>query len=166
MKNDPSRAESTFQQCSCRPIQILQTAEHLAMDRVPQVPLTRALHHQGSTYAGYVQRDIREGVDEDHISNCGAHLANPPQHRLEQPMLQRDPNGMGRKKPLTCPGCTHILAADPDLWSTAGRHCALVINEKRPGILCDSGSFLAEDGGFEPPRALTQHAFQACAIGR
>ena len=24
---------------------------------------------------------------------------------------------------------------------------------------------LAEDGGFEPPRALTQHAFQACAIG-
>ena len=24
----------------------------------------------------------------------------------------------------------------------------------------------AEDGGFEPPRALTQHAFQACAIGR
>jgi hypothetical protein len=23
----------------------------------------------------------------------------------------------------------------------------------------------AEDGGFEPPRALTQHAFQACAIG-
>ena len=113
MKNDPSRAESTFQQCSCRPIQILQTAEHLAMDRVPQVPLTRALHHQGSTYAGYVQRDIQEGVDEDHISNCGAHLANPPQHSLEQPMLQRDPNGMGRKKPLTCPGCTHILAANP-----------------------------------------------------
>ena len=25
--------------------------------------------------------------------------------------------------------------------------------------------WLAEDGGFEPPRALTQHAFQACAIG-
>jgi len=24
---------------------------------------------------------------------------------------------------------------------------------------------LAEDGGFEPPRAFTQHAFQACAIG-
>ena len=24
----------------------------------------------------------------------------------------------------------------------------------------------AENGGFEPPRALTQHAFQACAIGR
>ena len=23
----------------------------------------------------------------------------------------------------------------------------------------------AEDGGFEPPRACTQHAFQACAIG-
>ncbi len=23
----------------------------------------------------------------------------------------------------------------------------------------------AEDGGFEPPRAFTQHAFQACAIG-
>lgn len=25
---------------------------------------------------------------------------------------------------------------------------------------------IAENGGFEPPRALTQHAFQACAIGR
>lgn len=24
---------------------------------------------------------------------------------------------------------------------------------------------MAEDGGFEPPRACTQHAFQACAIG-
>lgn len=24
---------------------------------------------------------------------------------------------------------------------------------------------LAENGGFEPPRAFTQHAFQACAIG-
>ena len=23
----------------------------------------------------------------------------------------------------------------------------------------------AENGGFEPPRACTQHAFQACAIG-
>ena len=28
-----------------------------------------------------------------------------------------------------------------------------------------SGLFSAEDGGFEPPRAFTQHAFQACAIG-
>ena len=27
------------------------------------------------------------------------------------------------------------------------------------------GSYMAEDGGFEPPRAFTQHAFQACAIG-
>ena len=27
------------------------------------------------------------------------------------------------------------------------------------------GSGSAEDGGFEPPRAFTQHAFQACAIG-
>ncbi len=25
--------------------------------------------------------------------------------------------------------------------------------------------YSAEDGGFEPPRACTQHAFQACAIG-
>jgi len=24
---------------------------------------------------------------------------------------------------------------------------------------------VAEDAGFEPARALTQHAFQACAIG-
>jgi len=24
---------------------------------------------------------------------------------------------------------------------------------------------MAENGGFEPPRAFTQHAFQACAIG-
>ncbi len=24
---------------------------------------------------------------------------------------------------------------------------------------------MAENGGFEPPRACTQHAFQACAIG-
>ena len=28
-----------------------------------------------------------------------------------------------------------------------------------------SRSTLAEDGGFEPPRAFTQHAFQACALG-
>ena len=27
------------------------------------------------------------------------------------------------------------------------------------------GFLLAEDGGFEPPRAQPQHAFQACAIG-
>ena len=28
-----------------------------------------------------------------------------------------------------------------------------------------AGVSLAENGGFEPPRAFTQHAFQACAIG-
>ena len=32
--------------------------------------------------------------------------------------------------------------------------------------LCRSQALrAAEDGGFEPPRAFTQHAFQACAIG-
>ena len=35
-------------------------------------------------------------------------------------------------------------------------------NQARPTNL---GRFSAEDGGFEPPRAFTQHAFQACAIG-
>ena len=27
-------------------------------------------------------------------------------------------------------------------------------------------SQMAESGGFEPPRACTQHAFQACALNR
>lgn len=36
--------------------------------------------------------------------------------------------------------------------------------EKIPGKKSYRGS-PAEDGGFEPPRACTQHAFQACAIG-
>ena len=35
----------------------------------------------------------------------------------------------------------------------------------RPENQVISGFFFAEDGGFEPPRAFTQHAFQACAIG-
>jgi integrase len=36
----------------------------------------------------------------------------------------------------------------------------------RSASLRGSGaSVLAEDGGFEPPRLLHQHAFQACAIG-
>lgn len=41
---------------------------------------------------------------------------------------------------------------------------------ERP-LACDrsrrsGGIYRAEDGGFEPPRAFTQHAFQACALGR
>ena len=32
-------------------------------------------------------------------------------------------------------------------------------------LCCSRWQMLAEDGGFEPPRACTQHAFQACAIG-
>ena len=35
---------------------------------------------------------------------------------------------------------------------------------EKPRNHTDSG-VVAEDGGFEPPRACTQHAFQACAIG-
>lgn len=34
-----------------------------------------------------------------------------------------------------------------------------------PETVGDQGEHWAEDGGFEPPRACTQHAFQACAIG-
>jgi hypothetical protein len=42
--------------------------------------------------------------------------------------------------------------------------CLLPINGEKPA---QKGELfpLAEDGGFEPPRAFTQHAFQACAIG-
>ena len=32
-------------------------------------------------------------------------------------------------------------------------------------MLCGTLSSLAEDRGFEPLRAFTQHAFQACALG-
>ena len=32
-----------------------------------------------------------------------------------------------------------------------------------PSLIVDA--ICAEDGGFEPPRAFTQPAFQACAIG-
>jgi hypothetical protein len=39
--------------------------------------------------------------------------------------------------------------------------CSLV-QEK---VQIRAGFQVAEDGGFEPPRAFTQHAFQACAIG-
>ena len=46
--------------------------------------------------------------------------------------------------------CTHETAAGSEKWCKSR-----VI----------TGFFLAEDGGFEPPRAFTQHAFQACAIG-
>ncbi len=39
-------------------------------------------------------------------------------------------------------------------------------NMRNPGISTKFRGFsMAEDGGFEPPRACTQHAFQACAIG-
>ena len=38
------------------------------------------------------------------------------------------------------------------------------VEDKGPSS-ADYRDFLAEDGGFEPPRAFTQHAFQACAIG-
>ena len=36
---------------------------------------------------------------------------------------------------------------------------------QKPRNLKRSRGPVAEDGGFEPPRACTQHAFQACAIG-
>ena len=42
------------------------------------------------------------------------------------------------------------------------------VNAKGPAthVSAGHGPFApAEDGGFEPPRAFTQHAFQACAIG-
>ncbi len=41
-------------------------------------------------------------------------------------------------------------------------------NKISPGGQSPRGDYvwsLAENGGFEPPRAFTQHAFQACAIG-
>ena len=37
--------------------------------------------------------------------------------------------------------------------------------QQKPRNLKRSRGPVAEDGGFEPPRACTQHAFQACAIG-
>ena len=39
------------------------------------------------------------------------------------------------------------------------------VQATKPRNLKRSRGPVAEDGGFEPPRACTQHAFQACAIG-
>src|SRR5699024_9531690 len=52
--------------------------------------------------------------------------------------------------------------------SPPGRIIVGPTNEKPPPADESAGGGFptAEDGGFEPPRALTQHAFQACAIGR
>ena len=47
-----------------------------------------------------------------------------------------------------------------DLWGILRRAAT-----KTPETSGSTGSNVAEDGGFEPPRAFTQHAFQACAIG-
>ena len=42
-----------------------------------------------------------------------------------------------------------------------------MVKPKNPALAAAKAGFQpAENGGFEPPRALTQHAFQACAIGR
>lgn len=53
---------------------------------------------------------------------------------------------------------------------TYGHRAACTPSERPPGArkprnLKRSRGPVAEDGGFEPPRACTQHAFQACAIG-
>ena len=46
-----------------------------------------------------------------------------------------------------------------------GTHNTRRHRQQKPRNLKRSRGPVAEDGGFEPPRACTQHAFQACAIG-
>ena len=67
----------------------------------------------------------------------------------------------------------HLIEANTENYTTP-RDVTLVHTEgpqkapessQRLLIQARSRGFAAEDGGFEPPRACTQHAFQACAIG-
>jgi hypothetical protein len=46
-----------------------------------------------------------------------------------------------------------------------GSHAAVAVRKMETTRERAISIFRAENGGFEPPRACTQHAFQACAIG-
>ena len=57
------------------------------------------------------------------------------------------------------------ISQDPELGAYRTAHGGAVVHASSPKNQVTWGFFSAEDGGFEPPRAFTQHAFQACAIG-
>ena len=66
------------------------------------------------------------------------------------------PHQHAEKSPLQ----QHVVSYNPGLHPERAPPGAT-----KPRNLKRSRGPVAEDGGFEPPRACTQHAFQACAIG-
>ena len=66
------------------------------------------------------------------------------------------PHQHAEKSPLQ----QHVVSYNPGLHPERAPPGA-----RKPRNLKRSRGPVAEDGGFEPPRACTQHAFQACAIG-
>jgi hypothetical protein len=66
-----------------------------------------------------------------------------------------------------CPRSSTRVVAAQDLLTNEGDLRVAGPSEptQSAGNQCFQRQKSAENGGFEPPRAFTQHAFQACAIG-
>ena len=63
-------------------------------------------------------------------------------------------------------GKTGSRVGTPPPTTNRGSHRILAGEEKSSEHSCFAGFLLAEDRGFEPPRAFTQDAFQACNVGK
>ena len=68
-------------------------------------------------------------------------------------------------RPVTGTGFLHTMVNPQQNIRQRPRQLGAGTLGNRVEILKTDCNCSAEDGGFEPPRAFTQHAFQACAIG-
>ena len=64
--------------------------------------------------------------------------------------------GAGCARPRRCARGARPLGMRPGIPNAGNR---------KPPVASSGGFQLAEDGGFEPPRVLSQHDFQSCALG-
>ena len=100
---------------------------------------------------------LTDGIDDHRTMLGGRHAGRMP---------RRGPGSMSDH--TVHPACASVAPSATGFRAGGGSRRRVTGCPTRPwndGRAVDL-RFLAEDGGFEPPRACTQHAFQACAIGQ
>ena len=82
--------------------------------------------------------------------------------RCGAPIWMGGPAGCSGLVPHPGPRRRWVLGPRPD---HAGSRHPSSVRQTRTAPLARCRSGVAEDGGFEPPRVLSQHDFQSCALG-
>ena len=126
-------------------------------------PLLRRLTPQVVGQAGRPHRHLsgpaaHQGVN---AASKGAHAHSPRPAHSPTPTRAPPVSRGCRFESCRRPSPAYTSPAGPPTSAVTHAHPEI----QKPRNLKRSRGPVAEDGGFEPPRACTQHAFQACAIG-